>query len=622
MPGETNYNSWSKTGLIQRLREVEGELKRRTETQQSVVGAASTSTHDGTLPEDGAPENKTPKGAQTKKRKMDPSRYSTRFIALKLAYLGKNYGGFEFQAMGNQPSIEEELWNALTKACLIFPEDERVVQFECCEYSKCGRTDRGVSAFGQVIGLRVRSNRPLPKKRVQAGGPASGDISGEATQVENKISPAAGAEDVAEEQKAEEGEEEDEEVPFDDLKDELCYPRILNRLLPDDIRILAWCPSPPADFSARFSCRERQYRYFFTQPAFAPNPAEAAGPPSSSLSSSSSSSSPSSSSPSALQPGWLDIEAMRNAAKRFEGEHDFRNFCKVDPAKQISNFRRRIFESDIVQVRDASGVLPFLQNQQSPCGNSVEEGPYPQVYYFHVRGSAFLWHQIRHMVAVLFLVGQRLEDPAVVSELLDTQRTPCRPSYVMAEEVPLVLWDCIFPDLTATDGAEAAEQDQEQEHEQGSSSARIDCMNWIYVGDEQTSNKFGQFGLMESTWRLWRGHKMDELLSAQLLQRIAQQGRRVPIDTDSDSIAGIDTKRKGKGARTKRDAGPTSSKVFEGGNGGRLGGKYVPVMKKPLLQSVEEQNDRYARRKGFADAADMKARWAESKGAGAEEMEE
>ncbi|KAG6155455.1 hypothetical protein E4U37_001179 [Claviceps purpurea] len=618
MPGETNYNSWTKTGLIKRLREVEGELKRRTEASQPVVGAAST--HDETLPEDGAPDNKTPKGAQAKKRKMDPSRYSTRFIALKLAYLGKNYGGFEFQAMGNQPSIEEELWNALTKACLIFPEDERVVQFECCEYSKCGRTDRGVSAFGQVIGLRVRSNRPLPKKQVEVGGPVSEDISGEATHVEKKASSTAGAEEVAggkeTEAGEEQGEEEEEGVPFDDLKDELCYPRILNRLLPDDIRILAWCPSPPADFSARFSCRERQYRYFFTQPAFAPNPAEAAGPPSSSSYSSSSSSSSSS----ALQPGWLDIEAMRNAAKRFEGEHDFRNFCKVDPAKQISNFRRRIFESDIVQVQDASGVLPFLQNQQSPCGSSVEEGPYPQVYYFHVRGSAFLWHQIRHMVAVLFLVGQRLEDPAVVSELLDTQRTPCRPSYVMAEEVPLVLWDCIFPDLTATEGAGAGATDQEQEQEQGSSSARIDCMNWIYVGDEQTSNKFGQFGLMESTWRLWRGHKMDELLSAQLLQRISQQGRRVHTDTDSDSIAGTNAGRKGKAARTKRDAGPTSSKVFEGGNGGRLGGKYVPVMKKPLLQSVEEQNDRYARRKGFADAADMKARWAEGKEAG--EMEE
>ncbi|KAG5967308.1 hypothetical protein E4U57_000891 [Claviceps arundinis] len=609
MPGETNYNSWSKTGLIKRLREVEGELKRRTEAPQSVVGADSTSSHDEALPEDGASDNKASKGAQTKKRKMDPSRYSTRFIALKLAYLGKNYGGFEFQAMGNQPSIEEELWNALTKACLIFPEDERVVQFECCEYSKCGRTDRGVSAFGQVIGLRVRSNRPLPKKTVQAGGPVSEDVSGEANQVEKKAPSTAGAENVAEEMEAEEGE--DEEVPFDDLKDELCYPRILNRLLPDDIRILAWCPSPPADFSARFSCRERQYRYFFTQPAFAPNPAEAAGPQSSSPASSSSASS------SAVQPGWLDIEAMRNAAKRFEGEHDFRNFCKVDPAKQISNFRRRIFESDIVQVRDASGVLPFLQNQQSPCESSVEEGPYPQVYYFHVRGSAFLWHQIRHMVAVLFLVGQRLEDPAVVSELLDTQRTPCRPSYVMAEEVPLVLWDCIFPDLTATEGA-AAEQEQNQE--QGGSSARIDCMNWIYVGDEQMSNKFGQFGLMESTWRLWRGHKMDELLSAQLLERISQQGRRVHTDTDSDSIVGTNAERKGKWARTKRDAGPMSSKVFEGGNGGRLGGKYVPVMKKPLLQSVEEQNDRYARRKGFADAADMKARWAESKEAG--EMEE
>ncbi|KAG5914044.1 hypothetical protein E4U42_000721 [Claviceps africana] len=571
MSGETNYNSWTKTGLIQRVKALEGELKRRGETAQSVVAAAAAE-DDGTRPH-GVPETKKRKGPQAK-RKMDPSRYSSRFIALKLAYLGKNYGGFEFQAMGNQPSIEEELWNALTKACLIFPQDERVVQFDCCEYSKCGRTDRGVSAFGQVIGLRVRSNRPLAKKRVKTEG--KGGREGQEGQEEE-------AEELEEHEEEEEEEEEGKEkVPFDDLKDELCYPRILNRLLPDDIRILAWCPSPPADFSARFSCRERQYRYFFTQPAFMPDPtaATAGADPESSAGQH------------VLPPGWLDIEAMRDAAKRFEGDHDFRNFCKIDPAKQISNFRRRIFESDIVQVEDAGGVLPFLQDKEylssssssssSSPGLLASAGPYPKVYYFHVRGSAFLWHQIRHMVAILFLVGQRLESPALVSELLDTDRNPCRPSYVMADEVPLVLWDCIFPDLlAAAQGKEGGEE--EDNHE------RTDCMEWIYVGDEHPPNKFGQFGVMESTWRLWRGHKMDELLSAQLLDRISRQGSG------------------GGGGGADKRPQLVSERIFEGGNGGRLGGRYVPVMEKEVLQSPEEQNDRYARRKGYADAADMRA---------------
>ncbi|KAG5915606.1 hypothetical protein E4U53_004450 [Claviceps sorghi] len=570
MSGETNYNSWTKTGLIQRVKELEGELKRRTETARSAVAAVD----DGNASR-GVPETKKRKGPPAK-RKMDPSRYSSRFIALKLAYLGKNYGGFEFQAMGNQPSIEEELWKALTKACLIFPQDERVVQFDCCEYSKCGRTDRGVSAFGQVVGLRVRSNRPLVKKRVKTG----------------EMGGREGRKEQEEQEKAEEEEEEEEEEPFDDLKDELCYPRILNRLLPDDIRILAWCPSPPADFSARFSCRERQYRYFFTQPAFMPDPTATA------IATATTGADPESSAGQhVLPPGWLDIEAMRDAAKRFEGDHDFRNFCKIDPAKQISNFRRRIFESDIVQVENASGVLPFLQGKEyssssssPPPGLLASAGPYPKVYYFHVRGSAFLWHQIRHMVAILFLVGQRLESPGLVTELLDTDRNPRRPSYVMADEVPLVLWDCIFPDLlAATEEQEGAEADERE---------RTDGMRWIYVGDEHAPNKFGQFGVMESTWRLWRGHKMDELLSAQLLDRISRQGRATlpPGLTAGGSGGGADKKPL-----------PVSERIFEGGNGGRLGGMYVPVMEKELLQSPEEQNDRYARRKGYADAAGMRA---------------
>ncbi|KAL7617024.1 hypothetical protein Lser_V15G00158 [Lactuca serriola] len=30
-----------------------------------------------------------------------------------------------------------------------------------------------------------------------------------------------------------------------------------------------------------------------------------------------------------------------------------------------------------------------------------------------IKGSAFLWHQVRCMVAVLFLIGQGLESPDV-----------------------------------------------------------------------------------------------------------------------------------------------------------------------------------------------------------------
>ncbi|GFP56461.1 tRNA pseudouridine(38/39) synthase [Trichoderma asperellum] len=565
MADQGNYNNWTKAGLIQRVKELEKELRVATSS-----GPISTSNDEvaQTAPEEQQQQAgdgelsqpiKKPKG----KKKMDPSKYSTRFIALKLAYLGKNFGGFEFQAQGNQPSIEEELWNALTKACLIFPEDEKVVDFDCCEYSKCGRTDRGVSAFGQVIGLRVRSNRPLPKKQPEV------DDAELVKEDEEDEAPVEGQD------QKKKSKPKAPAKPFDDIRDEIPYPHVLNRLLPKEIRILAWCPAPPPDFSARFSCRERQYRYFFTQPAFAPTPSLIEAPAAKEGGKGNRDETKK-----LMKPGWLDIEAMRDAAKRYEGEHDFRNLCKVDPAKQITNFKRRMFESDIVEVKDAASALPYLKAAGfAPEDMDLSSGEaYPKVYYFHVRGSAFLWHQIRHMVAVLFLVGQGLEKPSLISELLDIEKNPRRPNYVMADEVPLVLWDCIFPsDLN--DSVAPQRKD--------------DALKWIYVGEDGPSGRFGQFGIMDDAWQMWRGRKMDEILAGQLLQHISQQGN------NGTTAAAV-----GKAA----PAIANSTKVFEGGNNGRLSGKYPGVMNMKLLESADEQNDKYAKRKGYADAEDMRAK--------------
>jgi tRNA pseudouridine(38-40) synthase len=44
--------------------------------------------------------------------------------------------------------------------------------------------------------------------------------------------------------------------------DEIDYVGVLNRALPDDIRVLGWCPVPHG-FSARFSCLHREYKYIF-----------------------------------------------------------------------------------------------------------------------------------------------------------------------------------------------------------------------------------------------------------------------------------------------------------------------------------------------------------------------
>jgi len=48
----------------------------------------------------------------------------------------------------------------------------------------------------------------------------------------------------------------------DKVTAELPYVKMLNRVLPQDIRILDWSPVAEG-FSARFDCQSRTYRYYF-----------------------------------------------------------------------------------------------------------------------------------------------------------------------------------------------------------------------------------------------------------------------------------------------------------------------------------------------------------------------
>jgi tRNA pseudouridine38/39 synthase len=270
-----------------------------------------------------------------------------------------------------------------------------------------------------------------------------------------------------------------------------------------------------------------------------------------------------------MKDGWLDIEAMRKAAKMYEGLHDFRNFCKVDGGKQIENFERRIFKADIEEVVDGTQALNYL-NGQSFLPSGVSDGN-PKVYTFTLHGSAFLWHQVRCMVAVLFLVAQRLEKPEIVRELLDVTKHPRRPIYEMATDTPLVLWDCIFP----------ATEDGDQ----------TDALDWIHVGSTPGTGdlKYGTSGLMESLWKTWRERKIDEMLAASLIEVVAKQGLTV-----DELTAG------------RAPKGSGSQKVFDGSDKAKMQGVYTPIEKKEKMDSVETINEKYAVRKGFKNSKDMK----------------
>lgn len=418
------------------------------------------------------------------------------------------------------------------KAHLIFPTEtphsqpepgkqswEGPVNWAGLDYSKCGRTDRGVSAFGQVVSLRVRSNRPLAKLESLQEMP-------EGASQDSSIQEEANSQDIL----------------FDPVRDELNYPALINRLLPPDIRVLAWCPAPSPSFSARFSCRERRYRYFFTQPAFLPTP-------------SSNSSS-----------AHFSIDAMREAASHLVGSHDFRNFCKIDASKQISSFVRRITHASIDEVANVD--IPSFPE-------SSGRGDRTKVYALSLHGSAFLWHQVRCIMAVLFLVGQHLEQPSVIRELLatssDSSKPIGRPHYEMADDKPLVLWDCIYP-------VDATGEIPPVGWQPSDGTPMKDSLKWITSHMQTNGHEavWGQKGLFNNLWSQWRGRKMDELLAAALMDRFSSFA-----DQGSSFVES------------------SSTKIFDGGDSSRLVGRYVPLLQRHRLEAPEVLNAKWLAKKGL-----------------------
>lgn len=74
---------------------------------------------------------------------FDYSKYNKRHIALKLSYFGWNYKGFAIQT--------EDVETVETHLLQAFATSKLMENFTTSNYARCGRTDSGVSAFGQVM---------------------------------------------------------------------------------------------------------------------------------------------------------------------------------------------------------------------------------------------------------------------------------------------------------------------------------------------------------------------------------------------------------------------------------------------------------------------------------------
>ncbi|HTA56777.1 MAG TPA: tRNA pseudouridine(38-40) synthase TruA [Candidatus Baltobacteraceae bacterium] len=154
------------------------------------------------------------------------------------------------------------------------------------------------------------------------------------------------------------------------------FHRALNALLPPSIRIVAVEETGP-DFSARWSAKGKIYRYRIYRGKVVP--------------------------PMLWRyvlhyPFPLDEEAMRDAASRFVGMHDFTSFAASTGSEDDDkerNMQREIFSAELKRTDDSEEL------------------------WFTVHGRSFLRYMVRKMVGALLEVGRGKFAPDYIDQLYE-----------------------------------------------------------------------------------------------------------------------------------------------------------------------------------------------------------
>ncbi len=144
--------------------------------------------------------------------------------------------------------------------------------------------------------------------------------------------------------------------------------RGLNAMLPDSIAV-QWARGVPDAFHARFSAQSRTYLYLVRNSRVRSPMLHG-------------------------RAGWvyhaLDLDSMREAARRLLGEHDF------------SCFRSS-------QCQAASPIRTL---------HSLEISRHGDFFLFTFKANAFLHHMVRNLMGAILYVGQGREEPAWMNTLL------------------------------------------------------------------------------------------------------------------------------------------------------------------------------------------------------------
>lgn len=257
-------------------------------------------------------------------------------VAFKFMYIGTNYEGLVIQNHTNN-TIEHKILSAFELAHFIESPEKS-------NYSRCGRTDAGVSATGNVFNLNVRYK---PEKEID-------------------------------------------------------YLNSINNILPKDI-ILWGIADVDKAFDSRFCCLYREYKYFFLKKN-------------------------------------MNLELMKKAAKKLQGFHNFKNFCKIDKSIKDTTkktYDRRIYEYKIENYEKFS--FPYNQEKTS-------ENDFFDMCVVTIKGSAFLWHQVRCMMSIIFYIGKGLEDLSIIDEMFKSESGKIF-HYDLASDLPLILSNCEYEDI-------------------------------------------------------------------------------------------------------------------------------------------------------------------------------
>lgn len=297
---------------------------------------------------------------------------------ITLQYDGSRYNGWQKQG-NTRNTIQGRLEELLSKYF------EQPV-----EVNGSGRTDAGVHALGQVANFKVE----LPEGyRDEAGG----EVKKEAINETRKKAGKKAGNEVRGEVIAEVGEAARDEAERSAAGDKAAgessnesAEKVMNRLnsyLPEDIRIIHM-EIADVRFHARLNAVSKEYRYYVSldrkKDVFGRKYMAALE-----------------------KPERLDINRMRDAARKLVGEHDFQGFSDNRSNKSTI---RRIDSIDI-----------GFKGRDEDC---VE---------FVFRGNGFLYHMVRLIVGTLLSIGVGDSDAGIIEEIFDSRDRHSVPFMAPAE---------------------------------------------------------------------------------------------------------------------------------------------------------------------------------------------